>query len=126
MLYDGQFWHLKKTFNEDNQSVLDEYVGLDNEPIVMPDGASAYAKEYDDYDNVDMITYLGADGEPITNTSGYAIVKRVFNKDKKITREAYYAILIAEKEMHGRLPYRVLVNYILGCSCGDQDNLSEE
>ena len=87
----GGYATLKSIYGESGYIVREEYYGADGRPVSIQ---GYYATEYERDENGDAIEirYCGKHGERHALPAGYAIIRRTFNKERKIVREAYYDV----------------------------------
>ncbi len=73
---------------------LDEYFDAEGNPTIQTSGHYALLREYNDAGKIWRQTYLGTDGQPIINKSGYSIFHRYYYEDGpfegKIENDFYF------------------------------------
>ena len=62
------------------------------EPVSLSLGQYGLYKEYNEFGQGILLTYLDSDGNPIVTTKGYTTIKRSFKVDNNVATEQYYDI----------------------------------
>ena len=68
------------------------YFDENNQPIALSMGQYGVHKEYDEYGQNSILTFLDEAGNPIVSKKGYTTIKRTFNIDGSVATEKYYDI----------------------------------
>ena len=87
---DKGYASVRKTFNDEGKNILEEYLGTDGRPVMIPAGYAAVERVYTD-GLATEIRYLDLDGAPVNISSGYAVIRRSYDDTTgKLIRQQYY------------------------------------
>ncbi len=75
---------------KENKTEVEEYFDNEGKPISRYSGYYAIRKEYDDFGNVNRITYLDENRQPKMISDGYAIEEYNYNNMNQIVMIKYY------------------------------------
>ena len=80
------------TTDGSENKITEDYLYFDEngEPVALSLGQYGIHKEYNEFGQGIVTTYLGADGEPAASNKGYATVVRTYGADNNVVTERYY------------------------------------
>ena len=87
---DKNYATVVKTFDQDGNCILEEYLDNHGRPAILAAGYSALKKEYNSNGQCICTTYLDDGLNPVVINRGFASVKQSYNKNNKIETEMYF------------------------------------
>lgn len=89
MASDKGYAILRTTKDSEGKTILEEYLGADGNPVMLPAGYSAIRRLYTDGLNT-TITYLDTEGQPVVIGNGYETIQRTYNDLRMADTDTYW------------------------------------
>lgn len=81
---------LRRTFDDKNRIILEEYFDAEYKPYMIKDGYAKIGYGYDDADREICRCFYGEDGKLTASNAGYAQRWRILDNEGRTLREEYY------------------------------------